>query len=245
MERFNPVEIEVRDSSTHALLSSASIQITAGSYSLSVSWSSPYYVWNHNGFKTYTFVTSASGYTTKTTSQTVNAGTTLITLYLTHTFRVIQVGETIPDATFFALKDGAPSPVTTAEIFGGKKVVLFAVPGAFTPTCSKDHCPGFVRQAQALKAKGVDTIACTAVNDAFVLGAWAEQQHTGDHIIMLADGSAKFAQALGLDLDLTAHGMGVRSKRYVMIVEDRVVKHLGVDEKGHDLSSALSALAAL
>eukprot|EP01099_Mayorella_cantabrigiensis_P004950 TRINITY_DN380_c0_g1_i4.p1 TRINITY_DN380_c0_g1~~TRINITY_DN380_c0_g1_i4.p1 ORF type:complete len:181 (-),score=45.73 TRINITY_DN380_c0_g1_i4:77-556(-) len=157
----------------------------------------------------------------------------------------IQVGDTLPDAVFLVLKDGVPSPLTTADVFAGKKVVLFAVPGAFTPTCSKDHCPGFVRQAQALKAKGVDTIACTAVNDAFVLDAWGEQQRTEGHILMLADGSAKFAKATGLDLDLTERGMGVRSKRYVMIVDDRVVKHLGVDERGHDLSSALSALAAL
>jgi peroxiredoxin len=133
-----------------------------------------------------------------------------------------------------------PKPMPTAEVFGGKKVALFAVPGAFTPTCSKQHLPGYVQKYDELKSKGFDLIACTAVNDVFVLSAWSKDSAADGKVLMLADGSADFAKKIGLDIDLTARGLGVRSKRYSMIVEDGVVKSLNVEEvpSTHDKSSA-------
>jgi peroxiredoxin len=130
--------------------------------------------------------------------------------------------------------------VQTAEVFGGKKVALFAVPGAYTPTCSKQHLPGYVQKFDELKSKGFDTVACTAVNDVFVLSAWSRDGAADGKILMLADGSAEFARKIGLDIDLTARGLGVRSRRYSMIVEDGVVKALNVEEAppNHDRSSA-------
>jgi peroxiredoxin len=131
-------------------------------------------------------------------------------------------------------------------VFGGKKVVLFAVPGAFTPTCSKQHLPGFVANADKIKAQGVDTIACTSVNDAFVLGAWAASAGADGKVVMLADGSADFAKAIGLELDLSARGLGMRSQRYAMIVEDGVVKALNVeDAPGTADKSGADAISAL
>ncbi len=152
----------------------------------------------------------------------------------------INVGDRLPDATFTTMSAGGPKPMTTAEVFGGKKVALFAVPGAFTPTCSKQHLPGYVQKFEELKSKGFDTIACTAVNDVFVLSAWSGANGADDKILMLADGSADFAKKLGLEIDLTARGLGVRSKRYSMIVEDGVVKSLNVEAAppDHDKSSA-------
>ena len=137
--------------------------------------------------------------------------------------------------------------VTTDELFSGKKVVLFSVPGAFTPTCSQRHLPGFIAHIAEFKAKGVDTIACMAVNDAFVMAAWGADQSVGDKVMMLADGSAKYAQALGLELDLTGRGLGLRGQRFAMIVEDGVVTHLGVDTKPGtlELSSAEKILEVL
>ncbi|HEX5957622.1 MAG TPA: peroxiredoxin [Hyphomicrobiaceae bacterium] len=152
----------------------------------------------------------------------------------------INVGDRLPDATFTTMSAGGPKPMTTAEVFGGKKVALFAVPGAFTPTCSKQHLPGYVQKFDELKSKGFDTIACTAVNDVFVLSAWSGANGADDKILMLADGSADFAKKVGLEIDLTARGLGVRSKRYSMIVEDGVVKSLNVEAAPpeHDKSSA-------
>ena len=157
----------------------------------------------------------------------------------------IKVGEKIPDVTLYHMGEKGPETIGTGELFAGKKVVLFALPGAFTPTCSAAHLPGFVVNADKLKAKGVDTIACLSVNDAFVMGAWGNAQNADD-ILMLADGSADFTQAVGLELDLTARGLGVRSQRYAMIVEDGVVKELAVDEGGKfEVSSAEAMLAKL
>lgn len=158
----------------------------------------------------------------------------------------ISVGEKLPEATFTVMGEEGPGPKTTAEIFGGKKVVLFAVPGAFTPTCSKQHLPGFVTNADKIKAKGIDAIACTSVNDAFVLGAWAKDAGAEGKVMMLADGSAAFAKAIGLELDLSARGLGMRSQRYAMIVEDGVVKSLNIeDAPGTAEKSGADAIAAL
>ena len=144
----------------------------------------------------------------------------------------IKVGDTIPSMKLMVATADGPKEISTDEIFKGKKVVLFAVPGAFTPTCSAKHLPGFVQNADALKAKGVDTIACIAVNDAFVMGAWGKDQGTGDKVTMLADGAAAFAKAIGLELDLNARGMGWRSQRYALVAEDGKVTHLGVEAPG-------------
>ena len=152
----------------------------------------------------------------------------------------INVGDRLPDATFTTMSPDGPKPMTTAEVFGGKKVALFAVPGAFTPTCSKQHLPGYVAKHDELKSKGFDLIACTAVNDVFVLSAWSRDGGADGKVLMLADGSADFAKKLGLEIDLTARGLGVRSKRYSAIVEDGVVKSLNVEDAppNHDKSSA-------
>src|ERR1700748_2192103 len=151
----------------------------------------------------------------------------------------IKPGDKIPSATFMQMKDGKPTPVTSDELFGGKTVVIFALPGAFTPTCSAKHVPGFVQNHDALKAKGVDAIACVSVNDAFVMGAWGKDQGVDGKVTMLADGSGDFARALGLELDLMKNGMGLRSKRYSMIVDDGVVTSLNVEEPGKfEVSSA-------
>ncbi len=144
----------------------------------------------------------------------------------------IKVGDKIPSATLTAMTAEGPKPVSTDELFKGKKVVLFAVPGAFTPTCSAKHLPGFVQNADAIKAKGVDTVACVAVNDAFVMGAWGKDQKAEGKVQMLADGSGKFADAVGLSMDLTERGLGKRSQRYSMIVDDGVVKSLNVEQGG-------------
>jgi peroxiredoxin len=142
----------------------------------------------------------------------------------------IKVGEKIPSVKLKTMKDGKMSDITTDEIFRGKKVVLFAVPGAFTPTCSMQHLPGFVEKAGEIKAKGVDTIACISVNDAFVMGAWGKDKGADDKVLMLADGNAEFAKALGLDFDGSGIGFGVRSQRYALVAEDGVVKQLAVEE---------------
>ena len=155
----------------------------------------------------------------------------------------IAVGDKIPAVT---IKTTDMKDISTAEIFGGKKVVLFAVPGAFTPTCSNQHLPGFIEKADEIKAKGVDTIACLSVNDAFVMGAWGKDQGAGDKVAMLADGSADFTKAMGLELDLSGRGFGLRSQRYAMIVDDGVVTALNVEAGGaFEVSSAEAILAAL
>ncbi len=158
----------------------------------------------------------------------------------------IQVGDTIPAMKLMTATASGPQEVSTDDLFKGKKVALFAVPGAFTPTCSAKHLPGFVQHAGDIKAKGVDTIVCMAVNDAFVMGAWAKDQGVDDSIVMLADGSAAFTKALGLELDLVARGLGVRSQRFAMIVDDGKVTHLMVEAPGgFDVSRAEAVLAAL
>ncbi len=152
----------------------------------------------------------------------------------------IKVGDSLPETTFMTMSaEGAPKPTKTAEIFGGKKVALFAVPGAYTPTCHKQHMAGFVERYDELKKKGFDAIVCTAVNDIFVLTHWAKDSKADGKIQMLADGSAEFAKKVGLEVDLGPRGMGVRSQRYSMIIEDGVVKSLNVEPvTGHDVSSA-------
>jgi peroxiredoxin len=144
----------------------------------------------------------------------------------------IKVGDKIPSGTFKYLTAEGPKEITTDELFGGKKVAFFAVPGAFTPTCSQRHLPGYVDKAAALKAKGVDTIACVSVNDAFVMGAWGKDQKTDDKVIMLADGSGDFTRAIDLELDATRAGLGKRSQRYSMLVDNGVVKALNVEAPG-------------
>lgn len=142
----------------------------------------------------------------------------------------IKVGDRLPDTTFFVSSADGPQAVSSTEAFAGKKAVLFAVPGAFTPTCHKNHLPGYVTHAAALKTKGVEVIAVTGVNDVFVMKAWKEASGAGDEIMFLADGSADFAKAIGMDLDLSARGLGMRSKRYAMILQDGVVQHLAVED---------------
>ncbi len=142
----------------------------------------------------------------------------------------IQVGDRLPATTFRVLTADGPKPLSTEDVFKGKKVVLFAVPGAFTPTCHKNHLPGFVKNADAIKAKGVDTIAVTGVNDVFVMDAWKKASDADGKVEFLADGSGDFAKAIGLSLDASANGLGIRSKRYCMVVEDGVVKSLNVEE---------------
>ncbi len=158
----------------------------------------------------------------------------------------IKVGDKVPSATLYEMGAEGPSAVSTDDFFKGRKVVLFAVPGAFTPTCSAKHVPGFLNNAAEIKAKGVDAIACVSVNDAFVMGAWGKDQGVGDNIAMLADGSGDFTKAAGLELDLSERGLGVRSKRYAMVVEDGVVKTLNEEEGGAlSISSAENVLEAL
>ena len=143
---------------------------------------------------------------------------------------MIKVGDQLPNATFAVMTADGPKPKTTDEVFKGKKVVLFGLPGAFTPTCHKNHLPGFRDKEAEVKAKGVDTIAVVSVNDAFVMGAWRDATNCGDKIEFLADGSANFAKATGLSLDLTERGMGVRIKRFSMIVDNGVVSKLNIEE---------------
>ena len=158
----------------------------------------------------------------------------------------IAVGDKVPSVELAVMGNSGPQALTTDDLFNGKKVVLFALPGAFTPTCSASHLPGFIEHHDALKAKGVDTIACLSVNDAFVMGAWGDAQGAGDKVTMLADGSGNFTEAVDLVLDLTARNMGVRSQRYAMIVDDGVVTHLNVEEGGaFEVSSAEAVLALL
>jgi len=154
----------------------------------------------------------------------------------------INVGDRLPDTTFMTMSAEGPKPMKTADVFGGKKVALFAVPGAYTPTCHGQHMPGFVARYDDFKSKGFDTVACTSVNDIFVLTNWAKDSKADGKILMLADGSAEFAKKVGLEIDLVARGLGTRSKRYSMIVEDGVVKALNLEDAppNHDKSSAAS-----
>ncbi len=157
----------------------------------------------------------------------------------------INVGDNIPTVGLAVMGSEGPEGVTTDDIFKGKKVAIFGVPGAFTPTCSAKHLPGFVQHADAIKSKGVDTIACISVNDAFVMGAWGKDQGVGDKVMMVADGSAKFAEATGLVLDLTERGLGKRVQRFAMLVDDGVVKSIHIDEGTFEKTSAEQMLSEL
>ncbi len=158
----------------------------------------------------------------------------------------VKVGDKVPAATFTTWGESGPSPISTDQLFGGKTVALFAVPGAFTPTCSAKHVPGFKANAAELKAKGVDTIACVSVNDVFVMKAWGADQGVGDDILMLADGNGDFTKAVGLEMDGSKFGMGHRSQRYSMIVKDGVITELNVEQGGEfKVSSAEYMLAQL
>jgi peroxiredoxin len=158
----------------------------------------------------------------------------------------IKVGDKMPQGQFMRMGPNGPEPMSSDELFKGKKVVLFSVPGAFTPTCSAKHLPGFVQSHDAIKAKGIDTIACMAVNDVFVMSAWGKSASADGKVVMLADGNGEYARALGLELDATKFGMGTRGKRFSMIVDDGVVKQLNVEGPGEfGISSAESALGQL
>ena len=158
----------------------------------------------------------------------------------------IKVGDKMPSGTFTRMGANGPEPMTTDELFKGKKVVIFSVPGAFTPTCSAKHLPGFVQNADTLKKKGVDTIACMAVNDVFVMNAWGKAGNADGKVVMLADGNGEYARALGLELDASKFGMGQRSKRFSAIIDNGVVKQLNIEPPGEfGVSSAEAALKQL
>jgi peroxiredoxin len=158
----------------------------------------------------------------------------------------IKVGDKIPSVKLKTMTKDGMKEMTTDEIFGKGKTVLFALPGAFTPTCSAKHLPGFVGKAADIRGKGVDKIACLSVNDAFVMNAWGKEQNVGENVLMLADGNADFTKAVGLDMDGTGFGMGLRSKRYAMVVENGVVRHLAVEAPGQfEVSSADAVMKAL
>ncbi len=157
----------------------------------------------------------------------------------------IQEGEKLPEATMHTMKEGRPTPVTTADLFAGKKVVVFAVPGAFTPTCSQAHLPGYVVKADDIKAKGVDDIVCISVNDAFVMGSWGDSANA-EALTMVGDGNGDFTKAIGLEMDGSGFGLGTRSQRYAMIVDDGVVTKLSVEAPGQfEVSAAEAILEAL
>jgi glutaredoxin/glutathione-dependent peroxiredoxin len=158
----------------------------------------------------------------------------------------ISAGDKVPSTTLMEMTAEGPGPVNSDELFNGKKVVLFAVPGAFTPLCSGQHLPGFIDNADAILAKGVDTIVCLSVNDAFVMGAWGEAQGAGDKVRMVADGNGEFTAAMGLEMDGSGFGLGTRSQRYAMIVDNGVISQLNVEEgRNFEASKAETILAAL
>ena len=158
----------------------------------------------------------------------------------------LKIGDKLPDASFMTMGAEGPTPVTTAELCAGKTVAIFAVPGAFTPTCSMNHLPGFVDEAAKLQAKGVDTIACMAVNDVFVMDAWGKDRGVGDNVMMLADGNGEYARTLGLEMDATGFGMGMRGQRFALVVDDGVATHVAVEAPGQfEVSKAEAILDAL
>lgn len=158
----------------------------------------------------------------------------------------IKAGDRMPAGEFGVMTASGPGKISTDEIFSGRKVVLVSVPGAFTPTCSMNHLPGYVEQAERLKEKGVDTIACMAVNDVFVMNAWGKDRDVGDKVAMLADGNGDYTRALGLEMDGTGFGLGMRGQRFAMVVDDGVVSHVAVEEPGKfEVSKAESILSAL
>jgi peroxiredoxin len=150
----------------------------------------------------------------------------------------IKVGERMPEGKFKRMTDSSPKDLGTAELFNGKRVVLFSVPGAFTPTCDAKHLPGYVAQAEQLRGKGVDTIACMAVNDVYVMNAWGKAAGVGDKVLMLADGNGDYARALGLELDAKGFGMGMRGQRFAIVVDDGVVSQVHVEAPGQFKVSA-------
>ncbi len=150
----------------------------------------------------------------------------------------IKAGEKMPEGSFMQMTKDGPQKLTTEQLFAGKTVVLFSVPGAFTPTCDAKHLPGFVEMADQIKAKGVDTVACTAVNDVFVMNAWGKHGNVGDKILMLADGNGAYAKALGLEMDGTKFGMGVRGQRFALIVKNGVATQVDVEKPGEFKVSA-------
>ncbi len=150
----------------------------------------------------------------------------------------IKAGDRMPSGTLKTMTKDGPKDVTTEELFKGRKVVLFSVPGAFTPTCDAKHLPGFVQLADQIRAKGVDTIACMAVNDVFVMNAWGKHSGVADKIVMLADGNGHYAKALGLELDASGYGMGTRGQRFAIIVKDGVAEHVNVEAPGQFKVSA-------
>lgn len=151
---------------------------------------------------------------------------------------MIKIGDKIPDAPLSCMQDNVPTPISSSEFFANKKVVLFALPGAFTPTCSRQHLPGFISLNGEIKAKGIDVIACLSVNDPFVMHAWGEQQGADNKVVMLADGSAKFTTAIGMQTDLTDKGFGIRSQRYAMLADNAIVKQLWLENPGKFETSA-------
>jgi peroxiredoxin len=158
----------------------------------------------------------------------------------------IKAGDRMPSGKLKTMTKDGPKDLTTDELFKGKKVVLFSVPGAFTPTCDAKHLPGFIQSSEALKGKGVDTIACMAVNDVFVMNAWGKHSNAGDKVLMLADGNGEYARALGLELDARGFGMGTRGQRFAVIVDDGVAKSVHVEEPGQfKVSSAEHLLGQL
>ena len=158
----------------------------------------------------------------------------------------IQAGEKMPSGKFGIMTDSGPDSISTDELFAGKKVVLVSVPGAFTPTCSMNHLPGFIDNAGELRSRGVDTIACTAVNDVFVMSAWGKDRNAGDDVLMLADGNGDYVAALGLELDASGFGMGKRGQRFAIVVDDGVATHVAVEAPGQfEVSKAEAILDAL
>lgn len=158
----------------------------------------------------------------------------------------IQAGEKMPSGTFGVMTESGPGAMSTDDLFADKKVVIFSVPGAFTPTCSMNHLPGFIDHAEKIIAKGVNTIACMAVNDVFVMDAWGRDRGVGEHVTMLADGNGEYAKALGLDFDASAFGMGTRGQRFALIVDNGIVLHVAVEKAGQfEVSSAESILENL
>jgi peroxiredoxin len=158
----------------------------------------------------------------------------------------IKVGDRMPEGSFGVMTKDGPGSMSTGDLFKGKKVVLFAVPGAFTPTCSMNHLPGYIQHAAAIQAKGVDTIACMAVNDAFVMDAWGRDRQAGDRVLMLADGNGTYSKALGLELDASGFGMGHRSQRFAIVVQDGIVRQLHVEApREFKVSSAEHVLSSL
>lgn len=159
---------------------------------------------------------------------------------------MISVGDRVPTSRLKTMSVDGAKEFCTRDFFPGRKIVLFAVPGAFTPTCSNKHLPGFLELADEIKAKGVDVIACVSVNDVFVMEAWGKDCQVGDDILMLADGNAEFAKAMGVELDLTSNGLGIRSRRFAMVVEDGIITVLNIEEQGsYGVSSAKNILTVL